>query len=92
MITASVRPEAGSQKKTVCAAESLWRWLMKANPLINLPNDVSRCLGSSCIQRDTCERYLQIERDKSGKDPFAMVVYTNLPGDENCKSKIESIN
>lgn len=31
---------------------------------MNLPYDISRCRGSGCHERDTCERYRQIGRDE----------------------------
>lgn len=49
---------------------------------MTLKNDICRCLGKDCPERDTCERYLQRE---SGRVLSASLRLR----DGTCESKIE---
>jgi len=54
-----------------------------------LPNDVARCYGTNCTQKDSCARHKQIALDKEFGNNSIWVVYTDSPrsGDE-CEVKI----
>jgi hypothetical protein len=55
----------------------------------SLPNDVARCSGTNCRQRQRCQRYRQIELDRKYGSRDNRYVYTDSPrsGDE-CKIQI----
>ena len=56
---------------------------------MNLPYDISRCSNENCEIKETCERYMQIERDKKDKnaiwDAYAIFELNN----NKCENKIE---
>lgn len=60
-------------------------------------DDESRCLGERCAERETCERYRQIERDRQRQcaDPPPPVVWLShvatwrLPGQAVCLGRIK---
>ena len=38
--------------------------------MTNLPNDVTRCHGTTCPERDDCARYRQLARDAARAPPL----------------------
>ena len=55
-----------------------------------ISNDTCRCLGVGCLERETCERYRQIERDANGPVLrwLSHVATMRAPG-QGCPTKIK---
>ena len=57
---------------------------------MNLPNDICRCHGQSCDERETYERYLQRNNNIGERTPMAADLFPcDVPITSKCPMKIE---
>jgi len=56
--------------------------------MINLlPNDVSRCYGKDCGQKESCKRFAAIAQDDPLRSYWYVVAF-NVPGNPDCIHRI----